>query len=87
VLAFVLLAAGTGHAQAPPGAGQVVTPGSSVQQPEDTGVRAHTNIEIFVPNRAANGTQAPPGTGTSRTAGSRSQAPEIKGMTSPAQPR
>jgi predicted small lipoprotein YifL len=33
--------------------GQVWTPPSSVQQPGDTGNRAHTNVEVFTP---------PPGT-------------------------
>ena len=63
VLAFALLAVGNVYAQSPPGAGQVVTPGSSIQQPGDIGVRAHTNIEIFIPNQGATGRQVSPGSG------------------------
>lgn len=51
-VAVAMLSAGSGHAQPPPPAGgQVVTPGSSIEQPGDTGVRAHTNIQIFIPNQ------------------------------------
>ncbi|MGB8260083.1 MAG: S53 family peptidase [Terracidiphilus sp.] len=32
-----------------PGGGQVVTPASSIQRPEDLGVRMHTHFKIFVP--------------------------------------
>jgi hypothetical protein len=48
-----LLVASGVHAQASPGGGQVTTPGSSIEKPGDSGVRAHTNIEIFRPNRAS----------------------------------
>jgi hypothetical protein len=93
VLVVALLAAGNGDAQAPPGAGQVSTPESSIEKPGDTGVRAHTNIQIFTPNQGANGAQAPPGSGGPGAAGSRSpqapspQAPVTNGVTSPAQPQ
>jgi len=50
MLAAALLAAENGYAQVPPGAGQVSTPESSVERPGDTGVRAHTNTQIFIPN-------------------------------------
>jgi hypothetical protein len=88
VLVVALLAAGNGDAQAPPGAGQVSTPESSVERPGDTGVRAHTNTQIFIPNQGANGAQAPPGGGVPGAAGSRSpQPPVTNGVTSPAQPQ
>ena len=88
VLAVALLATGYGYAQTPPGAGQVSTPESSIEKPGDSGVRAHTNIQIFIPNPGAGGTQAPPGNGGPDAAGSRSpQAPVTNGATSPAQPQ
>jgi hypothetical protein len=88
VLAVALLAAADGYAQSPPGAGQVSTPESSIEKPGDTGVRAHTNIQIFIPNQGANGAQAPPGGGGPGAAGSRSpQSPVRNGVTSPAQPQ
>ena len=49
VLIVALLAASGVHAQTSPVGGQVTTPGSSIEKPEDSGVRAHTNIEIFRP--------------------------------------
>jgi len=55
VFALALLAAGAGHAQLSPGSGQVSIPRSSVEQPGDTGVRVHTNIEISIPNQNAPG--------------------------------
>jgi hypothetical protein len=88
MLAAALLAAENGYAQVPPGAGQVSTPESSVERPGDTGVRAHTNTQIFIPNQGANGAQAPPGGGVPGAAGSRSpQTPVTNGVTSPAQPQ
>ena len=87
VLVFALLTAGSGHAQAPPGAGQVVTPGSSIPEPNDTGVRAHTNIQIFIPNQGAAAGQAPPSGASPGPASSRTQQPGgANGVTSPAQP-
>ena len=93
VLAVAVFAAGNGYAQVPPGTGQVSTPGSSIEKPGDTGVRAHTNIQTFIPNQGANGAQAPPGTGGPGAAGSPSpqapspQAPVTNGVTTPAQPQ
>src|SRR5215469_3973496 len=49
MLIVALLAASGVHAQTSPVGGQVTTPGSSIEKPEDSGVRAHTNIEIFRP--------------------------------------
>ena len=57
--AVVMLASATGHAQVAPNAGQVTIPGSSLEKPGDTGVRAHTNIEIFRPNRSPESTEQP----------------------------
>ena len=48
-LAVAVFAAGNGYAQVPPGTGQVSTPGSSIEKPGDAGVRAHTNIQTFIP--------------------------------------
>jgi hypothetical protein len=60
--AFViaLIAAAEGYGQTPPSGGQVSTPPSSIEKPGDTGVRAHTNIQIFTPKRGPEGAQAPP---------------------------
>ena len=84
-LAVALLGAGSGYAQVPPGAGQASTPDSSIEKPGDTGVRAHTNIQIFIPNQGAKGAHAPPGGRGPGAAGSGSpQAPVTNGVTSPA---
>ena len=86
VLAVELLIAGSAHAQAPPGEGQVYTPQSSIEKPGDTGVRAHTNVQIFIPNRGADGAQAPPGSRAPGAAGPSSpQAPGTNRTISPAQ--
>lgn len=88
MLVVALLAAENGYAQVPPGTGQVSTPESSIEKPGDTGVRAHTNTQIFIPNQGAYGVQAPPGGGIPGVAGSRSpQAPPTNGVTSPARPQ
>ena len=55
----VVMLASAGHAQVAPNAGQVTIPGSSLEKPGDTGVRAHTNIEIFRPNRSPESTEQP----------------------------
>jgi hypothetical protein len=87
-IAVALLVAGSAGAQVPPGAGQVYTPESSIQKPGDTGVRAHTNVEVFTPNRGANGGQALPGSGGPGAAGSPSpQTPDTNGVTIPAHPQ
>jgi hypothetical protein len=62
----------SGHAQLAPTGGQVVTPGSGIEKPGDPGVRAHTNIQLFIPNRAP-----PPRSGTPTT----DQAPQVPGIT------
>jgi hypothetical protein len=86
MLAAALLAAESGYAQVPPGAGQVSTPESSVERPGDTGVRAHTNTQIFIPNQGANGAQARPGGGIPGAARSRfPRAPVANGAANPAQ--
>jgi hypothetical protein len=78
-LVVALLGAGIGYAQVPPGAGQVSIPESSIEKPGDVGVRAHTNTQIFVPNRGPDGAQAPSGNGSPGGEGSRSpQAPDTK---------
>ncbi len=43
------LAAGGGAAQAAAALGEIVTPPSGVEKPTDVGLRAHTNVEVFVP--------------------------------------
>jgi len=60
VLIIVLLASSGLRAQAPAAGGQVSTPDSSIEKPGDSGVRAHTNIQIYRPNRGADGGPAPP---------------------------
>jgi hypothetical protein len=88
VLAAALLGAGYGFAQVPPGAGQVSTPESSIEKPGDTGVRAHSNTQIFIPNQGANGAPALPGGGGPGAAGTRSpQTPGTNRATTPAQPQ
>jgi hypothetical protein len=51
------------HAQAPSAGGQVSIPDSSVEKPQDGGVRAHTTIQVYRPNPNPNtgGVQVPPG--------------------------
>jgi hypothetical protein len=51
-LTVVIVATG-GYAQPLPARGHVPIPESSVEKPRDVGVRAHTNIELFSPDRAA----------------------------------
>src|ERR1700733_5364460 len=41
--------------------GRIITPGSSIERPEDVGHRAHTNIEIFEPNGAQPSNTSPSG--------------------------
>jgi len=53
---FALLPGLAGQAQTAPDGGQIVTPPSGIEKPGDVGKRAHTNVEIFVPN----GGSAPP---------------------------
>jgi hypothetical protein len=51
LLIAALLVAGSALAQPAQSGGQIVVPGSSIAKPGDTGVSAHTNTLIFVPNR------------------------------------
>ena len=55
---FALIAAAKGYGQTPPGGGQVSTPQSSIEKPADTGVRAHTNIQIHPQPGAGRGARA-----------------------------
>jgi hypothetical protein len=83
-MAFVFaLIAAQGYGQTPPGGGRVSTPQSSIEKPGDTGVRAHTNIQIFTPNRGPDGVRARPG-GTD-TGGP--QAPGVEPTRGAARPR
>ncbi len=41
------------HQKQPVGAGMVEVPRSSIENPSGTGVRTHSNVEIFVPNGAS----------------------------------
>jgi len=54
-IGLAMLPKGSGYAQPPPTGGEVITPGSSMERASDSGVRAHTNIQIFIPNRRAAG--------------------------------
>jgi len=55
------LPAGNGAAQiaATPGPGQIITPDSSLVRPEDYGLRAHTNVKLFVPAGTPQGRLGP----------------------------
>jgi kumamolisin len=53
----IILTAGNGRAE--PVGGQVVNPGSSVEQPSHIGRIAHTNIKIFVPSGGMANVQPP----------------------------
>ena len=87
-LVVALFSASIGHAQVAPGAGQVSTPESSVEKLGDVGVRSHTNIQIFTPNRGPDGAQAPSDSGSPGGAGSLSpQAPGTKGAIGSARPQ
>lgn len=54
--------AGPGTIQAKPGRGRVIIPASSQSEASDAGVRAHTNIEVFVPD-TLQPDEAPPSSG------------------------
>ncbi len=72
VFVLALIAAAEGYGQTTPGGGQVSTPQSTIEKPGDTGVRAHTNIQIFTPKRGPDGARAPAGgtdTGVPRAPG------------------
>ena len=56
----VMLGTSGVQAQAPSAGGQVSIPESSVEKPGDNGVRAHTNIQIYRPNRRVLGGQLSP---------------------------
>jgi hypothetical protein len=87
VLAVAVFAAGNGTRRFRPARGKSRLPDRASKKPGDTGVRAHTNIQTFIPNQSANGAQAPPGSGGPGAACSRSpQAPVTNGVTSPARP-
>ena len=47
-----------GRAQVSAGEGQGSFPSSSTEQPGDTGVRGHTNVQIFIPKRAEDGARS-----------------------------
>jgi hypothetical protein len=70
---FALIAAAQGYGQTPPAGGQVSTPPSTIEKPGDSGVRAHTNTQIFIPNQAPDGRRAPP-------AGTDTGAPQGPGL-------
>jgi len=86
--AMAMLAAAGGSAQAQPAGGQVSTPESSIEQPGDTGVRAHTNIEIFTPKGGpAGGQAAPGGTGPGAAIPGSPPAPGPEGAAGSARPQ
>jgi len=60
VLIVVLLSATGAHAKLSSVEGQVATPDSSIEKPGDSGVRAHTNIEIFRPKMPVTMAPRPP---------------------------
>ena len=61
VFVFALIAAAEGYGQTTPGGGQVSIPQSTIEKPGDTGVRAHTNTQIFIPKRGPDAARAAPG--------------------------
>jgi len=86
--AMAMLAAAGGSAQAQPAGGQVSTPESSIEKPGDTGVRAHTNIEIFTPKGGPAGGQAAPGsTGPAAAIPGSPPAPGPEGAAGSARPQ
>lgn len=58
--ALGVFAAGAAYGQVASRSGHVVIPTSSVEKPEHIGIRAHTNIKIFVPAGGAASAQPPP---------------------------
>jgi hypothetical protein len=60
VFVFALIAAAEGYGQTTPGGGQVSIPQSTIEKPGDTGIRAHTNTQIFIPKRGPDAARAPP---------------------------
>jgi hypothetical protein len=87
VLIIVLLAASGGQAQSPSAGGQVSTPESSIEQLGDAGVRAHTNIQIYLLNRGAAGGQAPAGVGSGGAHLRSPQPPGTEGASGGARPQ
>jgi hypothetical protein len=74
-----MLSSGSGYAQSTPTGGEVFTPGSSIEKPSDTGVRAHTNIQLFIPNRAPQGPPSPSRSGEGDAVEHRPLAPLTAG--------
>jgi hypothetical protein len=88
VVALALPAASSAQVPPAPGGGQVAVPGSSIEKPGDTGVRAHTNVEIFIPNRGGAGVPSAPGGASSGAANAPpTAAPGAKAADGPARPQ
>jgi hypothetical protein len=58
--AVLTLSLNPGIAQNSSGAGQVLIPPSNVENPADVGNRAHTNVEVFVPEKPIAPKSMPP---------------------------
>src|SRR5271168_4442275 len=65
-VALGAFAAGGAYGQVAPLGGDVVTPESSVEAPADIGVRAHTNLKMFVPRGGMGNAQPPSLSGEAR---------------------
>lgn len=50
-LTALLVLASLAPAQMRPASGKALTPDSSIEKPSDIGMRAHTNIHVFLPTR------------------------------------
>jgi hypothetical protein len=58
---LALIAMAEWYGETPSSRGQVSTPQSTIERPDDTGVQVHTNIQIIIPNLSPDGARAPPG--------------------------
>jgi hypothetical protein len=74
-----ILPTGNGYGQAQPTGGQISIPPSSLEKPGDAGVRVHTNIEMFTPNRAVAGPMSSSRSNAGGAADNGSQTPSATG--------
>jgi kumamolisin len=65
-VALGALAAGGAYGQVAPRGGDVITPESSQEAPADIGIRAHTNLRMFVPRGGMGNAQPPSFSGEAR---------------------
>src|ERR1700732_5323380 len=65
-VALGALAAGSAYGQVAPRGGEVWIPESSQEAPADIGLRAHTNLKMFVPHGGMGNAQPPSFSGGAR---------------------